>query len=337
MAMTTTTNPATVADRLQTYFSKKLLAHQMNTLRLNEFGMKAELPQKSKSKTIRWFRKRIADATRVETLTEGVPSATFAEFELDYVESTLVQLGEKFKLSDVLQIIDAYDPLEMNIGSMGEDAALKADGVVRDAIIAGVLNSNAALNSSEKFAGVTPTASSNADFTSLQALSTGQAKITRARALGCKTQLKVNLAPMINNRYIGIIAPQISHDLVQDQDWLKPHQYKDTKNLYEGEIGELDGIRYVEATNPFIEDLYGTYSAAGAVFSTFFFGRDAYGVPKMAGTSSPWAPKVVILDKADKSDPLNQFVIAGWKAFYAAKLLNAKYMVNLRTKTTFNA
>lgn len=336
--MTTTANPADVANRLQTFFSKKLLQHQVNNLRLNEFGMKADLPQKMKSKTIRWFRKRVADSSRVQSLSEGVALSTYAEFNLDYVEATLAQLGELFKLSDVLQMIDAYEPLKMAVSSMGEDAALKADDVTRDAIISGALNSDDATNGTEIFAGVTPTADSSTDFASLLALDAANAKMTRARALGCKTGLKVNLAPQINGRYIGVIAPQITHDLVQDDDWLKPHQYKDTEALYKGEVGELDGIRYVEATNPFIEDAtYGTYSASGGIFSTFIFGRDAFGVPKMAGTSSPWAPRVVILDKADKTDPLNQYVMAGWKAFYTSKLLNEDFIKVLRTKSTFGS
>ena len=41
-------------------------------------------------------------------------------------------------------------------------------------------------------------------------------------------------------------------------------------------------------------------------------------------------------DKPDKVDPLNQYVIAGWKAFYTAKTLDPLNAVQLRAFSSFN-
>lgn len=332
MALQTLANPATVADRLQTYFSKLLLQHAVHELVLGQFGMKAELPQKASSKTIRFFRREEADSSRVSALTEGVPLATYSEISLEYVDVTLGQLGEIVKLSDVLEMVDAYEPLQQNIAGMGEDAALKADDVIRNQIVADMQNLD---NGQERFAGIAQTNDGSVDFASAFAAASSVTKLTRTAALSAATQLKKNKAPKINGRYIGVISPEVAHDLRGDTDWLEAAKYSNVQALYNGEVGVLDGIRYIETTNPHRENAYGTYNAAGALYSNFFLGNNAYGTPKMAGTSSPFAPKVTILDKADKSDPLNQFMMAGWKVFWAAKVLNSNWVVNVRSKSTF--
>lgn len=60
--------------------------------------------------------------------------------------------------------------------------------------------------------------------------------------------LKGNNAPKINNKYVAIIHTDIAHDLTSDEEWRWPHQYVDTKEIYEGEIGELYGVKFVETT-----------------------------------------------------------------------------------------
>lgn len=60
--------------------------------------------------------------------------------------------------------------------------------------------------------------------------------------------LKGNNAPKLKNRYVAIIHTDIAHDLTNDEEWRWPHQYVDTKQIYEGEIGELYGVKFVETT-----------------------------------------------------------------------------------------
>lgn len=333
MAMMTTGNPADVANRLQTHFSRKLLPHVQNTLRLAEFGQQAELPKNAGSKTIRFFRKREAKTDDIVTLTEGVAPTTFTEVTMEYVDATLVQYGEVTKISDVLEWLDIFNTLKEATETMGEDAGLHLDTVTRNAIIAGYQNID---NRHERFAGVTNTLDSSADFATFHALTNANGKVTRSIALGCVTQLKVSKAPKINGEYVCVIPPQLTHDLRKDTDWLEAAKYSSVKHLYKDEIGSLDGVRYVEATNPFIEgSTYGTFSAAGPNFTAMFLGKGMFGVPKLAGTSSPRAPKIIVTRGNDKADPLDQFCLAGWKTFWTAKVLNQSFGVLLRAKTTF--
>ena len=55
-------------------------------------------------------------------------------------------------------------------------------------------------------------------------------------------------AEKINGSYVAIIHPDCAYDLMSDPEWKYPHQYQDTSNLYEGEIGQICGVRFVETT-----------------------------------------------------------------------------------------
>lgn len=73
-------------------------------------------------------------------------------------------------------------------------------------------------------------------------------KITVEEVKKAVRTLKGNNAPKINNKYIAIIHTDIAHDLTNDPEWKWPHQYVDTKEIYEGEIGELFGVKFIEST-----------------------------------------------------------------------------------------
>lgn len=60
--------------------------------------------------------------------------------------------------------------------------------------------------------------------------------------------LKVRLADKINGSYVAIIHPDVTYTLTNDPEWKNPHTYQDTTELYEGEIGKIAGVRFVEST-----------------------------------------------------------------------------------------
>lgn len=60
--------------------------------------------------------------------------------------------------------------------------------------------------------------------------------------------LKVHMADKINGSYVAIIHPDVTYSLTNDPEWKNPHVYQDTTELYEGEIGKIAGVRFVEST-----------------------------------------------------------------------------------------
>jgi N4-gp56 family major capsid protein len=363
MPTTTLTNPASVAQRLVTYLSKRLLEVQVDALVLDQFAVHEELPANVGSQQISFFKPEKAAtglytaptaANVVSALTEGTAIAAFRENDWTRIQVTLKQYGAATKISDLVSMVDAYQPLKQNIELMGRDAALHTDTLIRNALVGSnhpdgsttPLTHNANGSGAEIFvssagAPLTTNPSSTA-FNTMKALTQAQTLCTRLLVLASITRLRVNKAPRLkNDRYVGLIPPQVIMDLVRDADYKTAFQGRGPDGVYKRMLGDIDGCSFVEHTNPYIEDeTYGTYSQtdtvnAGLLYSNLFLGASAYGTPKLAGTKSPLRPQMFINDKPDKSDPLNQFIIAGWKAYYMAMGLDVANIVNLRTKSTF--
>lgn len=322
MAIITTTS---VTNQFQGYFDKRLLEHAIQALSLNDYAKKADLPQNVGSTSISFFRPITATSANVQTLAEGTPISNFTDLTYSKITVNLAQYGEAVKITDILKYTQLFDAIKQGITLMGEDCALKADDITRNAIVPNITGTS--LRYSQ---GIT-------NFANLSAATASGGKFVATDALDAVTQLRIGRAPMINNAYVGIVPPQIGRDLMNDNDWLQASKYSAVQQLFKGEIGMLHGVRFVIATNPFRETsggVEGTFVNNGTIFSSIFTGRDAYGVPSLTG-NTPFSPRMIISDKPDKSDPLNQFVTVGWKAFYGATLLNNSFLVVMKSKTEF--
>ena len=325
MAINTTTS---LTSQYQRLFSKQLLTTAENTLVVNQFAQKKPLPKHMGAKTIRFFRRVAAASANVQTLTEGTPLATYTDLSYTSVDCDLVQLGELARFTDILGWTALLDVMKDGIDLLGEDCALKADDVTL-AVLA-----HATTGATKRYAG------SAANYAALAALTQATGKFVATDGLDAVTNLIINLAPRIDGGYVGIIGPQVSRDLRLDSRWLNPHVYRDTTQLYKYEIGSLDGVRYVQTTNVWSEDAAEgtrdtTITPADQIYSTFFTGKEGYGVVQLDG-QSPLSPKVIICDKADKADGLNQFISVGWKAFYNACMLNTAWVVNVRSLAAYS-
>ena len=67
------------------------------------------------------------------------------------------------------------------------------------------------------------------------------------------------------------------------------------------------------------------------VYPTYVFGRGAYGQVQLDDI------KYTYLDKADKSDPLNQMRVVGWKVMYGTILLNQLFFARIESTSAFSA
>jgi N4-gp56 family major capsid protein len=67
------------------------------------------------------------------------------------------------------------------------------------------------------------------------------------------------------------------------------------------------------------------------VYPTYIFGRGAYAQVVLDNV------KFTYLKEADKSDPLNQLRVVGWKNFYGTLIQNAQFMLRLESTSAFNA
>lgn len=341
----------TLANYYQKYFSKNLLETAVQLTVLDQFALKEPLPKKKGAKVISFFRRIKATLNssgtvdNVQTLTEGAPIATFMGATLDRVDVTLVQYGEASKITDILTMTELFSALNQNKELMAEDCALNADSITRAALVAasqgGVTLTQASGTTTETMKKIY--GQGLASFSALNSASTSGGKATAVDFLGAATRLKINRSPMFGGYYVAVICPQVGYDMQNDPDWIDAANWGDPTRRFRGELKTYAGCRFVEATNPMVEDATGTEgvysvpaSQANAVYRSWILGKGVYGVPSIEG-SSPYNPSVIIVDTPDKADPLNQFMTAGWKAFWAASGLNAPFGVSLSSKTEFVA
>ena len=309
---------------LQTYFDKKLLEQTLKTIVLDQFAYKAPLPAKIGSKDVKFFRYPEASTSDVlvegTDLTEGVaPSASdFKQLSLQTVTCSLKQYGQVVGISDLLSAVELFNHMEQATVQNGQDAALKVDELLRDTL---------------------------GESTSLQLRYAGAAgnysevggtddALTALDILDASTNLRVNNARTSNGFFTAIMAPEVARDLMNDDDWLEASKYGDVDQLYRGEAGRYMGVRIVTTTNPFRQNTQHTYNAAGTKFSTFVVGDQAYGGVNLA-TMSAYAPKMMISQGPDKSDPLAQLTTVGFKFYYGSTVLNANHAVNIFSVTNY--
>lgn len=345
MAAVTTSNPADFASRIQTYFNPKLLEALDYELVLGKYGLRKSYPAQGTS--IRFFRPRAANTTGVAAVAEGVTPTTLTEVAVGYVDVPLAQRGALATVTDLVQAIDLLNTVSLYVKTMGADAALDHDSVIRDALVTGLNDSDAAYGANyfERFGGTTNTGDSSTDFATFHALSAANAKFTRARHLANVTQLRASRVPTVGGLYPVITPPQVFMDIRQDTDWVAAATQVNNQALYKRGTIMLDGGVFVEHDNPFREGAtYKTYSSTGANFSVMYLGADAFGCPELSNKragGSQMGPKISVLANADKNDPLNLKTFIAWKSYWGAKAFitnvagEVPHYLLFRCKSTF--
>ena len=77
----------------------------------------------------------------------------------------------------------------------------------------------------------------------------GKAYFTPDMAAQAETKLFKERVPKIGNYYVGIMHPSVAHDFRRSDDFTEAHKYAAVEEIFNGEIGEMHGTRYVKTTN----------------------------------------------------------------------------------------
>ena len=100
----------------------------------------------------------------------------------------------------------------------------------------------------------------------------------------------------------------------------------------QGQATQMSASQTVTLTGVGVSQTPPTAPAAGlTVYPVFIFGRGAYGQVVLDNV------KITLLTQADKSDPLNQLRVVGWKAFWGTILLNQQFFMRIECLSNFSA
>ena len=312
---TNVTTDSGLSKEMKTFYSDYLIDMAEPNLVHDQFGQKHPIP-KNGGKIIE-FRKYDSLPKALTPLTEGV-TPNGQKLSMSVITSNVQQYGGYIELSDILLLTAIDNNLVQATKLLGSQAGRTLDTITRE-----VLNGGTNVQYAE------------GQVTARNALVGGQASgnhyLTVDAVRRAVRFLKVMNAPKINGNYVGIIHPDVSYDLMSDPKWVNVKTYSDPDGIYEGEIGKIEGVRFVETSEAKV------FEGAGAsgvdVYSTLILGADAYGVTEITGGGLEHIVKQ--LGSAGTADPLNQRATAGWKATKTAERLVEQYMVRIETASTF--
>ena len=107
-----------------------------------------------------------------------------------------------------------------------------------------------------------------------------------------------------------MIHPGVAYDLRKSDGWIEAHKYASPEQLFNGEIGELHGCRFIENVfAPILGESDYQNKAGTVTYATYFFGKDAFGIIDPEGG----ALEMIVKDKSQIGGPLNQFSTIGYK------------------------
>ena len=223
-----------LSPEMKTFYDMTLIDHAQAALVHDQFGEKRPIP-KNGGKTIE-FRAFTPLDKALTALTEGVtPNGN--KLDVTTITATVAQYGDFIVQSDVLELTAIDNTILEATKLLGRQAGLTLDTITRNVLVAGtnVMYAPKYVDSVET--AVTSRAGLNA--TSVLTVDLVEQVVANLRAVN---------APTINGDYICVLHPYAAYDLMRDPDWRKPHEYVNTDGLYEGEIGKIAGVRFVETT-----------------------------------------------------------------------------------------
>ena len=326
----------TLSGELKTFYDTELLENARVELVYAQFAKKQPLPR-GRGKTVEW--RKWNTFARAGKLTEGV-IPTGQKFGMSVKTASIDQYGTFAAVSDQLEL-HAYDDVILGATEeMGASLAETQEVLIRDALLT---NTNVLYcdNVTEDGTFVsTPTscatmAAGGTTGSSDSATPNGWAKLTPDMVAKAVTKMKKDRVPMIHGKYAMVIHPSVAYDLRKSKDWVEAHKYAATTELFNGEIGELHGMRFIE--DVFAPVLTGNNyknKANGATYACYAFGKDSFGIIDPDGGGA----EMIVHDKSEIGGPLNQFSTIGYKfETNGATMLYPERMLRVMAVSSYSA
>jgi len=311
---------------LKTFYDTELLENARVELFYAQFAKKQTLPKKH-GKTVEW--RKWNTFAKASKLVEGV-IPTGQKFGMSSKTGSIDQYGTYAAVTDQLEL-HAYDDVILGATEdMGASAAETQETLIRDALL---VNTNVLycdnINVADGTIVSTPTTPGE-----MEASDTIKCLLTPDMVAKGVTIMKKNRVPTINGKYYMVLNPSVTYDLRKSKDWIEAHKYAQPGEIFNGEIGELHGCRFIE--DAFAPILGGEYAnkAGGVTYANYMFGKDAFGIIDPEGG----ALEMIVKDKSQVGGPLNQFSTIGYKfETNGATVLYSERLLRIMSCSSYSA
>lgn len=224
MASTKTVN---IPHNIRVVYSKEIIRQSQPMLRFAQFAKKKTDLQQAPGGAIKFT--KYSSIQRGGKLTEGV---NLSEKSMSSSEKivTVDEYGNAIAVTEKALVLSIHDELQEAAASLAQDMALVLDEAIRDV----------ALSTTNQVYG--------GGKTTVGSLVAGDG-FTTETIKDVVEALATNNVPKIDGQYYVCIAhPHQLRQLRDDKDWINAHSYVGVDNIYRGEVGMFEGVRFVETT-----------------------------------------------------------------------------------------
>jgi len=312
---------------MKTYYDTELLENARDKMIYAQLGRKQSLPAHH-GKTVEW--RKWNTLPDVDQLTEAViPEGK--KFGQTAINVTVTQYGEYVATSDQLETHYVDNVILGATEELGAAGTRSNEKLVRNALMActNVMFADV-YNSSDEYVS---TPATQAELGTALATSGNKAYLTPDMVNKAVTDLKKKNAPFLRgNKYVCVLHPSCTYDLRSHKDWIDAHKYASAEEIFNGEIGELHGVRFVESNLAPIYQITTSGSNKTNVYGVMFFGKDAFAVidPESMGMET------IIKTRREAGGPLNQFSTIGIKFETATKILYNDRMLYMVCNSSYS-
>jgi N4-gp56 family major capsid protein len=222
-----TTYGSNIPNSVRDIYSQEIIYNATPRLRFAQFAKRKDDFNNRPGGTIRYS--KYGSITRGGKLTEGVPLSEKALSDAE-ISISLDEYGNAVSVSEKALRLAMHDELGEAARALAEDYSIVLDTAIRDAAL-----------STTNFAYPGGKTAAN-QLVSGDSFSGDQIK-------DAVEQLDNNNAPKIAGQYYVCIAtPHQLRQLRDDPDWVEAHKYTSPENIWEGEVGMFEGVRFISTT-----------------------------------------------------------------------------------------
>jgi len=248
-----------IPNSIRAVYSKEIIRQAQPKLRFSQFAKKKTDLNTAPGGAIKFT--KYSSISRGGKLTEGV---NINEKAMSNSEQTIVveEYGNAVKISEKAIQLSVHNELQEASVALANDMAMVLDEALRD---------TALTTTNQVYGG---------GKTSASALVAGDGFTTQS-VKDVVEALATNNAPKIDGQYYICIAhPHQLRQLRDDANWINAHSYVGIENVYRGEVGMYEGVRFIETTqmphNSATESL-AKYGINIPTWEAVVFGENSYG------------------------------------------------------------
>ena len=208
-------------------------------------------------------------------------------------------------------------------------ALLRGESFVEiDPIAANVVGYNAGVSIDEVAKGVIQQGS-NVDYAGTATSRTTVAPTFTLKAANVrleKARLRRANVPTFGGMYVAYINPDVSYDLMGETgtaSWTDPHTYSQPEEIWQGELGAFQGVRFIETPRtPWFANA-GSNPTTTSVYGTVFLGRQAVAKAHSIVDGNGENPHIVpgpVVDSLRRFLPLGWYHLVGYGIFRQSAL-----------------